>query len=579
MKSIYSIFALFAVLLLASCAKDEDKLYLKSADSNQLLASTDAVVLTEATSKLYALSLAWTDQTLQISHPQYKPTTDVTTKVQVSLSEDFSGTVLESAVNGLSQSYTVSALNVVAYQLGATVDQSQPVYFRLAASTGSNLDPAYSNTVKVAVTPYFIDFHYANILLKPDMNDSGKDFYSPDANGEYSGFLGASSWMGIYVQEADGSVWHTAQDSNGDGITFGITTEVTEAENGWDMWFPGMSGCYFVNVNTEKKFWNALLLPELTLTGIEGATAEYSRGDGQWKAYFTGTKDEELTLRISGTGKLYDQSSGTDDTQAKDVKFAFGGTAEKLTFATGDEAVPAEIKVTVPADGECTLVIDLNNPAECTVSVVGGGAVAPAYPSYVEMQGVGNMDGAGKLAILQGSKDDNEQPTGIYQGIYQLTKGWDNFKIVDPDNNIWYGCDNNGAALVDGGGNMWFETEKGTYIMDANLANKTWGCTQIDQINVLGDFNGWDTGKDLMTFDAANNVWTATCDIQNIGWGFYFLLNNVAAGIEWKWALKGEPDALYLSGTDGGGNIVPAEPGIYKITLNISAMTCTMEKQ
>lgn len=579
MKSIYSIFALFAVLLLASCAKDEDKLYLKSADSNQLLASTDAVVLTEATSKLYALSLAWTDQTLQISHPQYKPTTDVTTKVQVSLNEDFSGTVLESAVSGLSQSYTVSALNVVAYQLGATVDQSQPVYFRLAASTGSNLDPAYSNTVKVAVTPYFIDFHYANILLKPDMNDSGKDFYSPDANGEYSGFLGASSWMGIYVQEADGSVWHTAQDSNGDGITFGITTEVTEAENGWDMWFPGMSGCYFVNVNTEKKFWNALLLPELTLTGIEGATAEYSRGDGQWKVYFTGTKDEELTLRISGTGKLYDQSSGTDDTQAKDVKFAFGGTAEKLTFATGDEAVPAEIKVTVPADGECTLVIDLNNPAECTVSVVGGGAVAPAYPSYVEMQGVGNMDGAGKLAILQGSKDDNEQPTGIYQGIYQLTKGWDNFKIVDPDNNIWYGCDNNGAALVDGGGNMWFETEKGTYIMDANLANKTWGCTQIDQINVLGDFNGWDTGKDLMTFDAANNVWTATCDIQNIGWGFYFLLNNVAAGIEWKWALKGEPDALYLSGTDGGGNIVPAEPGIYKITLNISAMTCTMEKQ
>lgn len=208
-----------------------------------------------------------------------------------------------------------------------------------------------------------------------------------------------------------------------------------------------------------------------------------------------------------------------------------------------------------------------------------GGAAAPAYPDYVEMQGVGNMDGKGLLAKLQGSKDDNDMPTGVYQGVYQLTGGWDNFKIVDPLNNIWYGCDNNGTDLIDGGGNMWFNTEKGTYIMDANLTNLTWGCTLIDQINVLGDFNEWDPTRDLMAFDAENNVWTATCNIEKVGWGFYFLLNNVEAGIEWKWALKGTTDALYLGGTDGGGNIELAEAGTYKITLDISTMSCTMEKQ
>lgn len=39
------------------------------------------------------------------------------------------------------------------------------------------------------------------------------------------------------------------------------------------------------------------------------------------------------------------------------------------------------------------------------------GAETPAYPSYVEMQGVGNMGGAGRLTTLQGFTDDNEQPT------------------------------------------------------------------------------------------------------------------------------------------------------------------------
>lgn len=97
MKTIYSLFTFFVVLVLISaCAKDEEKIYLTSAAGNELVVSTDAVVLNEATAKLYALSLAWTDQTLQVNNPNFKPTTGVTTSVQMSLSEDFSGTVLSS---------------------------------------------------------------------------------------------------------------------------------------------------------------------------------------------------------------------------------------------------------------------------------------------------------------------------------------------------------------------------------------------------------------------------------------------------------------------------------------------------
>lgn len=577
MKSIYTIFALFTALLLASCAKDEDKIYLKSADSNELLASTDAVVLTEATSKLYALSLAWTDQTLQISDPQYKPTTTVITSVQASLNEDFSGTVLESAVSGLSQSYTVSALNVLAYKLGATVDQSQPVYFRLTASTGSNLTPAYSNTVKVAVTPYFIDFHYANILLKPDMNDSEKDFYSPDADGKYSGFLGASSWMGIYVQEADGSVWHTAQDSNGDGVTFSITTEVSGAENGWDMWFPGIGGCYFVNVNTENKFWNALLLPELTLVGVEGVTAEYSRGDGQWKVYFTGTKDEELTLQISGTGKLYDQSTGTDDTQAKDVKFAFGGTAEKLTFATGDEAVPAEIKVTVPADGDCTLIIDLNNPEEWTVSVEAGGAEPqPEYNEVLYLTGI--SEGENSWDFTKFLRLYNET-TLTYAGFAPVNSAWGyNVSFA----NDWSGMMGLDEGTAEAGSIIAKDATHTTNIpapeagstglafFDFCMSALTYNTLPVNSVSYTGFNDDWNITPLAAT--STEGVFTAEVTITaTTSYGAQILIND-----NWEYKFGGTDGVLKRLGGEAGNIEFTETSGTYTLTVDLINSTYTI---
>lgn len=67
MKKINTLLALLsALLLLGACEKDGEKFYLSSPVESDLIASTNAVVLTEATAKLYALSLAWSDQTLQI---------------------------------------------------------------------------------------------------------------------------------------------------------------------------------------------------------------------------------------------------------------------------------------------------------------------------------------------------------------------------------------------------------------------------------------------------------------------------------------------------------------------------------
>ena len=140
MKKINNLLTLLFVLLLSgACEKDGDKFFLSSPEESALIASADAVVLTEATAKLYALSLAWTDQTLQISDANYQATTRVQTTIQISRSEDFSGTIIESTESGLSKSYTVSALNIIAYKLNATAEEAAPLYFRLAGSNGSNI--------------------------------------------------------------------------------------------------------------------------------------------------------------------------------------------------------------------------------------------------------------------------------------------------------------------------------------------------------------------------------------------------------------------------------------------------------
>ena len=70
MKKINTLLALLsALLLLGACEKDGEKFYLSSPVESDLIASTNAVVLTEATAKLYALSLACKSATRDIKRP------------------------------------------------------------------------------------------------------------------------------------------------------------------------------------------------------------------------------------------------------------------------------------------------------------------------------------------------------------------------------------------------------------------------------------------------------------------------------------------------------------------------------
>lgn len=573
MKSINNLLILFsALLLLGACEKDGDKYYLSTPTENELIASAGTVVLTEATAKLYALSFAWTESTLQISDPNLKAPDVLKTTLQVSLNEDFSGTIVESTENGLSKSYTGAALNIVANSLGVAADVATPFYFRLKGTTGDNMEPVYSNTAKVTITSYQLDMRFGNIL-DTNAQDMGLDLFSANSNSIYTGFIGAAGWMNFLFQEADGTIWRTAN-SSGIGKPFILTSEGT-----WGLWFPSPAGCYYVNFDIPAKQWTALLLPSLTINGIEDISMTYNRSANQWQGTFTATEAGDIAIQISGTGKLYDHTTvtGSDnaisDDMAKDTPFAFTGSSNGLTFGTA----ASDVTVNVPQAGECTLTIDLSNPQQWTATVTAGGSGEPTYPSYLEMQGAG--DWWDKLY----AKLEPAKTAGTYRTVFQTTSN-ENFKIVEPASGTWYGSDPDNLyklSAADGNYNIWFESpEKKSYMIDVDYANLTWTPTEIKQINVYGDFNNWELTKDLMSYDASTGIWSATCEINNIGYGFYFLLNSDPANISWDWALKGTlEEGLYLTDGNGSGNIIPAETGTYLITLDMSKMTFTMDKQ
>lgn len=91
-----------------------------------MIASANSVVLTKETAQSFMLCrLPGLTRRCKVSDPRYQPTTGVQTSVQVSRTEDFSGQILETTESGVSKTYSVSALNIVAYQLKATPEEER----------------------------------------------------------------------------------------------------------------------------------------------------------------------------------------------------------------------------------------------------------------------------------------------------------------------------------------------------------------------------------------------------------------------------------------------------------------------
>ena len=461
------LFAVIATLIaFTSCEEDGDKIYLQSLSGNELMASTDEVKLNADVAQQIVLSFAWTDQTIAISDENVGTAVKVVTSLEASLSEDFSGTVSRTETTSLSHAFTGAELNTIANTIGATIGQSNAVWFRLGSATGTNIPSAYSNAVQVNVMPYEMDMH-TGIILDASKNATGKTLYSANADGIYSGFMTANAWENFYMREGNGIVWGNVGDDGG-GTPFVLSSEPTQ----WNMWFPNAEGCFHVTVDTKEEEWSALHVSSLVVSGLaDGDIAmTFDKTNGQWLATFTADAPGSRTITISGQGELFNASTGTDAGNATDIAFAMEG--ENLVLAE----TAGSVNVEVPQAGECTLRLNLSDPKNCTAAVEAGSAEVPVvYPSELKMI---SSDGTELLTLPQ--TGEQGKYTAIYTGLGSI-----NFKFVDQTSDTWYGYiytedETNDPFKLDGSGtDLYFEggwsDSNVNYIITVDLNDMTWG--------------------------------------------------------------------------------------------------------
>ena len=179
--------------------------------------------------------------------------------------------------------------------------------------------------------------------------------------------------------------------------------------------------------------------------------------------------------------------------------------------------------------------------------------------------------------------------SGIYTGYIYCAdpNGWGNefkFQKVPGDwgTELNYGTFSGGVSgdlELGGGSNIKATAGEGIYYFEANLATNTLKATRITNMNLVGDFNGWNPGDDAqqMTWNAAEYCYEITgARVTSNGWKF-------TANNDWGINLGGndsvEPsmkiDDLAANGKNLGA--VGATIKLYPTRKTSDKIYCTVE--
>ncbi len=566
---------LASILALISCEKDGEKIYLQSLGSDELIATTDNVVLSIETSQKVVLSFAWKGQDVQINDTTVGTAAKAKNYMEISLLEDFSGQIYKDETTSNSIAYKGGELNSIVNGLGAKVGEVNNVFFRLGSATGENIPYAYSNVVKVAVTPYVLDMRIGKIIqsssTNTDLTDTGYFLYSQEDNGIYSGFMFTEwNWYNYFLKEADETTWGT--DNN---VAFTINSNT-----GKNMWFPEHKGCYYVNVNTVNKTWDALYISSLNVNGLTDSPIELTLDNDNklWIANFEASEAGEKTITITGLGQQYNIETGTSSSIETNVNFA---TDENNNLVLGENA--GNIFVTIPQAGECTIKLDLINPNDRKVYVETGGADITEEPEEIPqiyLPGLNQNQGEGwnwnSILTLMYPESDMKY-SGVLQvnatnGHYDIytNSDWNADKyILDENDNTSTAFEGN---LVKGGAQHIPAPTNGLYLFDIDLKNLTYKLTTIDKLYIyLGENQGTlhemsQTGT-IGEFSITETIPTGE------NWGIKFYLFE-----DWTGCFgNGGNGILYYAGNNDTTGIEVQAGSKYTITANIINKTYSIE--
>jgi len=495
-----------------------------------------------------------------VSDPNVGVPNIITTMLEVSTSQDFSGMVTESLETNLSKVYTGDELNTLAKNLQAEPGVATPLYFRLKAFTGNNMEPVYSNVVPVNVTAYKIDMSVGYILDK-NQADTGMTLYSASSNGIYTGFVGATGWYNFYLKEGDGTIWGNDAVT---GTPFLLSSE-NDPNLRWNFWFPGLGGCYFAVVNTPRKEWTALLIPALTVSGDITGEMTFDRPRVRWTVPFTASSTS-VTFRVSGTGKQYNSVTGTNDASAISSPVAFSQSGGKISLTD----LANDITVTVPEPGAYTLLLDLSNPKEFTFEAVKGTDVPVEVNKQVYVPGID--DGTSGGWTFDNVLNLYKEETLSYAGVVNANSLWGYTINTEKDNwddkyTLGSGDAMAGSLALKGPTNLP-APPAGLYLMDVSLKNLTYSLTKIgEEIYVSGLNDVWDFHVKLAKTAQADTFGVPITTNCSSPYGFQVHLDT-----SWNHKLGGAAGKLVY----GGSNLTDDAtlvPGTYTMTVNLLAGT------
>lgn len=552
---------LLCLLVFASCEDSGDKIYLSGLEESDFIVTANEVVLSKETAKKVVLSTAWTTGTLVVSNPDMSAPDVLKTYIQISTDEEFTSNVIE--VEGLNQSkaYAGAELNTITKNLGMEPDVAKSVYFRVRSSVGENLASAYSETQKVTITPYFIDMSFGFVL------DAGKEnteriLISPEINGVYSGFMGATGWYNFFLEEGDGSIWGNAPI---DGSAF----LASSVEDCWNFWFPGIGGCYYTVVDTNRKEWSSLLLPELKVSGDLEAEMEFSRPELKWKHVFEATEAKTIHVKLNSAGKQYNYATGVDDEAAVNTPVAFAPGSNGIVMASQAE----NIALNIPQAGEYTLVVDLSDPYLWTCTLVSGAPEPePVIYDYLYLPGID--DGISGDWTFDNFLTLYNQDELLYAGVFNVNSLW-GYSINVEDGN-WEdkyqyadGDAYNGTVAFQSGVDFP-APDAGLYLMELSLNDLTYQFTALgSQIWITGMDDKWDLKP--LDATATPGVYSGQMVVSDTSpWGIEIHLDD-----SWGHKYGGNEGMLYYQGSSIT-DVETTTPGTYTVTVDLLNGTYTI---
>lgn len=513
--------AVASLMALSACDNDSDLVYLDKVDNITLNGTTGDIILRQDAPDALVLTVYWNSNgKISLSNPEVAaPFNALANVMEFSDTPEFTQVAtLELEAGQCERQFTCRELNSLVSQLGLEGGVKSPLYIRIKSTLAANVEPFYSDVLAMTVTPFEIDMRTA-IYLDKSKNDTGRTLYSAENNRIYTGFIGIGAWENWWMRESDGHVW------GNDDVT-GTPFVISSASSAWNMWYPGVSGCYYTVVDIPHNEWTALLVETLSVSGDLSGDMVYDRKTNTW-ALAINSNGGDKNITISGSAKQYNRFTGDTDNGIPAVKVGFGGASDALTFNPAGEGTT--ITVNVPA-GETALVLDLSDPTAWKL-VAGGDAPSPGEQVAKTLWLAGHDDGFTQSSwtfseLLHLYNEDNKTYGGCVN-FYSLwgyriypTNDWDPYYTMVAGGNAI-----EGNLVADGEGNIEAPAP-GLYVLDVSLSNMTYKTIAISSVGVSGINNSWEAILPMTPTGTPGEYTYTYVKTASSEWGVKVLIND-----------------------------------------------------